>query len=170
MSVERRLFPTDPQHQPLRRLLLALDGSTTRVCEALAEQPMQVLLHHQRQTTDVPPGVREHLGGSAWLERVTSLHADGGVFMDNLSYTRLDSVPEGFLKGLDAGAAPIGHLLQDLFVQREALASSPEIEERLWHHVGLPDASASRTYRIVTARAPLMLIFEVYRSGMVVAS
>ena len=169
MSVERHLFPDAPQHAPLLRLLLALDGSTTRVCEALAQAPMQVQLLHQQQTQDVPDAVREQLGGNAWLTRVTSLHAHGQVLMDNLSYTRLDAVPAEFLHGLNEGHAPIGHLLQSLFVQREPVAGSLEIEQVLWQHVGLPDARASRAYRIVRAEGPLMLIFEAFRGGMVQA-
>ena len=166
MSVERRLFPSDAPHAALLRLLLALDGSTTRVCEAIAEQPVEVQLHHQQQTGDVPAAVREQLGGSAWLSRVTSLHAHGQVMMDNLSFTRLDAVPTWFLQGLNEGTAPVGHLLQDLFVQREAVPGSVLIEEVLWQHVGLPDARASRAYRISTAKGPLMQIFEVFRAGM----
>lgn len=167
MSVERHPFPAGPQHAPLLRALLALDGSTTRVCEALAQAPMQVQLLHQQRTHEVPQAVREQLGGSAWLQRVTSLHAHGEVLMDNLSYTRLDAVPDTFLAGLDEGVAPIGHLLQQLFVQREPLPGSPEIEHTLWQHVGHADARASRCYRIVTAQGPLMLIFESFRRGMV---
>lgn len=167
MSVERRLFPEAARHAPLLRLLLALDGSTTRVCEALAQAPMQVLVHHQLQTQAVPEAVREQLGGSAWLARVTSLHAHGQVLMDNLSFVRLDAVPEWFLQRLNEGAAPIGHLLQPLFVQREPVAGSAEIEQLLWQHVGQPDARASRAYRITTEPGPLMLIFEVFRGGMV---
>lgn len=175
MSVERpflrepfrRLFPSDPEHAPLLRLLLALDGSTTRICEALAQAPMDVQLKHQQRTSDVPAAVREQLGGRAWLERVACLHAHGEVLMDNLSYTRLDAVPDDFLRGLDAGHAPVGHLLKKLFVQREPLPATPEVADRLWRHVGEPDERASRCYRIVTAEGPLMLIFEAYRSGMV---
>jgi len=167
MSVERQLFPADPAHAPLLRALLALDGSTTRVCEALARQPVTVQLHHQRQTEDVPAAVREQLGGHRWLERVTSLHAHGRVMMDNLSYTRLDAVPDWFLAGLDAGQAPVGHLLGKLFVQREAVPGSPDLSQVLWSHVGQPDPLASRSYRVVTPTTPLMLIFEVYRDGMV---
>jgi chorismate-pyruvate lyase len=167
MSVERQLFPDDPAHAPLLRALLALDGSTTRVCEALARRPVGVQLHHQRQTADVPSTVREHLGGSHWLERVTSLHAHGRTMMDNLSYTRLDVVPDWFLAGLDAGQAPVGHLLQRLFVQRETVSASEALSEVLWSHVGQRDVRASRSYRVVTPTAPLMLIFEVYRAGMV---
>src|SRR5512139_815447 len=167
MSVERHPFPDAPQHAPLLRALLALDGSTTRVCEALAQSPMQVQLIHQKRTHEVPQAVREQLGGSAWLERVTALHAHGEVLMDNLSYTRLDAVPDWFLAKLDEGSAPIGHLLQRLFVQREPQPGSPEVEQALWQHVGQPDARASRCYRIVTAEGPLMLIFECFRRGMV---
>ena len=168
MSVDRHPFPPDPQHAPLLRALMALDGSTTRVCEAIAQAPMTVQLLSQQQTDSVPPGVREQLGGERYLHRVTSLHAHGRVLMDNLSYTRLDAVPDWFLAKLDEGVAPIGHLLQKLFVQREPLRSTPEIESALWQHVGHPDLRASRCYRIVTERGPLMLIFETFRSGMVV--
>ncbi len=167
MSVERHLFPSDTQ-APLLRMLLALCGSTTRVCEALAQAPMQLQLISQHQTQDVPQAVREQLGGSAWLTRVTSLHAHGQVWMDNLSFTRLDAVPGWFLQRLNEGSAPIGHLLAHLFVQREPVAGSPQVDQMLWQHVGLPDARASRCYRIVTEQGPLMMIFEAYRGGMVV--
>jgi chorismate-pyruvate lyase len=167
MSLERRLFPANALHAPLLRTLLALDGSTTRVCEALAQQPVQVLLHHQQQTCEVPDAVHRQLGGSSWLARIASLHAEGCVLMDNLSYIRLDAVPDTFLHGLTEGRAPIGRLLQTLFVQRKAAASSAQIEHTLWQCVGLVDGRASRTYRIVTAEGPLMLIFEVFRGGLV---
>ncbi|KQV99531.1 chorismate pyruvate-lyase family protein [Rhizobacter sp. Root1221] len=167
MSVERQLFPAEPAHAPLLRALLALDGSTTRVCEALARRPVIVQLHHQRQTADVPAAVRAQLGGERWLERVTSLHAHDRVMMDNLSYTRLDAVPDWFLAGLDAGQAPVGHLLGKLFVQRETVPGSAGLSDVLWSHVGQPDPHASRSYRVVTPTTPLMLIFEVYRDGMV---
>jgi chorismate-pyruvate lyase len=166
MSVERHLFPNDPEHAPMRRLLLALDGSTTRVCEALAGGAVDVQLHFQERTADVPPSVREQLGGDAWLERVTSLVADGRVMMDNLSYTRLDAVPEWFLDGLKDGSAPVGHLLKHLFVRREALDVDDATKQQLWAHVGVPDDITSRSYNVVTSLGPLMLIFESFRAGM----
>ena len=167
MSLERQLFPTNASHAPLLRTLLALDGSTTRVCEALVQQPVQVLLHHQQQTCEVPDAVRQQLGGNAWLARITSLHAEDQVLMDNLSYIRLDAMPYTFLQGLKEGRAPIGHLLQTLFVQCEAVASSAQIEQTLWQCAGQVDGRASRVYRVVTANGPLMLIFEVFRGGLV---
>lgn len=167
MSVERQLFSGAARHEALRRLLLAQDGSTTRTCSAMCGLPVQVMLHHQHRTTEVPRTVAEQLGGVSWLERVTSLVAGGQVLMDNLSYTRLDAVPDWFLRGLDEGAAPIGHLLARLFVQRQPIESEPALEAGLWKVVGLPDARASRAYRIVTPEGPLMLIFEVFRGGLV---
>lgn len=149
-------------------MLLALDGSTTRLCEALIEGPVELLLVHQQQTVDVPAAVRQHLGGSAWLARVTTLHAGGQAMMDNLSYTRLDAVPGWFLEGLDQGQAPIGHLLQRLFVRRENVPGCAELSAQLWGHVGSPDERASRSYRVVTSDGPLMLIFEAWRGGMAV--
>jgi len=167
MSVERQLFPTDPRHAPLLRALLALDGSTTRVCEALAQRPVTVQLHHQRQVTEVPAAVRVQARDPFEPAFATQLLAHGRVMMDNLSYTRLDAVPDWFLSGLDAGQAPVGHLLGKLFVQREGLPGSLDISQALWSHVGQPDTRASRCYRVVTPTSPLMLIFEVYRDGMV---
>jgi len=132
--------------------------------------PVQVLLHRQHRTHEVPRSVAEQLGGEAWLERVTSLVAGGRVLMDNLSYTRMDSVPDWFLRGLDEGTAPIGHLLAQLFVQRQPIESEPALQSGLWSVVGLPDPKSSRAYRIVTPEGPLMLIFEVFRGGMVPAA
>lgn len=167
MSVDRQSFPTGPAHAAWLRLLLAHDGSTTRLCEAVAQEPMQVLLLHQARCTEVLPGVAEQLGGEHWLCRVTSLcRSDGQVLMDNLSFTRLDAVPRWFLHKLDEGQAPIGHLLAQLFVRREPLVASPALQDLLWQHVGLPDTAASRSYRIVTPEGPLMLIFEAFRAGL----
>lgn len=172
MSVERSslldrgVFPDGPEHALLRRFLLAQDGSTTRVCEHVAGRAVDVVLHRQARTEAVPQSVRRELGGARWLERVTSLAAGGRVLMDNLSYTRLDAVPDWFLAALDEGRAPIGHLLDRLFVKREPLSVDPVVAARLWEAVGAPDAQASRAYRIVTPQGPLMLIFEAFRAGL----
>lgn len=162
---ERQLFSTRAADQPLLRLLLAQDGSATRLCEALAQGPITVQLQFQRRTTDVPASVIAQLGGNAWLERATTLHAHGVVLMDNLSYTRLDAVPDWFLAGLDAGTTPIGHLLDRLPIQREDLPFADDIATRLWSQVGLPDTRAAKLYRIRTATGSLMLVMETFRAG-----
>jgi chorismate-pyruvate lyase len=166
MSVERHPYPSAPPHAPLLRMLLALDGSTTRVCEALAAGPVDLLLLNQSQTAQVPASVQHHLGGKAWLVRTTSLHAHGQVLMDNLSYTRLDAVPDWFLAALQQGQAPIGHLLGRLFVRRLKVSTDPLVAKSLWQHVGDPDLEASRSYTITTPEGPLMLIFETFRAGI----
>lgn len=164
--LDRRPFPDTPEHALLKRFLLAQDGSTTRVCEHVAGRAVDVVLHRQARIEAVPEAVRRDLGGHQWLERVTSLAVDGRVLMDNLSFTRLDAVPDWFLASLDEGRAPIGHLLDRLFVKRERLAADPVVAQRLWEQVGAPDEQASRAYRILTSEGPLMLIFEAFRAGM----
>lgn len=166
MSVERQAFPRGPEHLALLRTLLAQDGSTTRICEAIARRRVQVLVHRQIRTTEAPSAVRDQLGGERWLERVTSLVVDGKAMMDNLSYTRLDAVPEWFLEDLDRGQAPIGYLLDRLFVRRENIEADEALRAGLWSVVGVPDDAASRAYRIVTPDGPLMAIFEVFRAAM----
>jgi chorismate-pyruvate lyase len=170
MRLERHPFHAHAEHRALLRMLLALDGSTTRICEALADGPVQLQLVHQTQTTQVPLSVQQLLGGTAWLVRTTSLQAHGQVLMDNLSFTRLDAVPDWFLAALERGDAPIGHLLARLFVQRESVPTEDSIAALLWQHVGLPDARSTRSYRITTPEGPLMLICEVFRAGMVDAA
>ena len=165
--LQRQLFPQTPEHAKLLRLLLAQDGSATRLCEALAGKPISVLLQYQHRTSDVPAAIRSGLGGTAWLERITTLHTGGVVLMDNLSYTRLDAVPDWFLAELDAGKAPIGYLLDRLCIQREDLRLDDEIAGRLWPHVGLPDPRATKLYRILTPDGPLMWVFETFRAGWV---
>ncbi len=144
-----------------------MDGSTTRACEALVAQPVTLDVHHQQRTAHVPNDVHRLLGGGRWLERVTSLVANGQVLMDNLTYTRLDAVPEWFVGALDQGLVPIGHLLQRLYLRREMLEVGATTQQVLWQHVGQPDLPMSRSYRIVTPDGPLMLLFEVFRGGLV---
>ncbi|MEY4564999.1 MAG: hypothetical protein RLZZ618_4276 [Pseudomonadota bacterium] len=170
MSVERQTFPADPAHAALLRMLLAQDGSTTRCCEAVSGGPVDLVLHHQTRTQTVPSDVHQHLGGTEWLQRVTTLVAHGQVMMDNLSFTRLDAVPDWFLDSLDEGTAPIGHLLNKIFVRRDRVDTSATLQALLWTHVGQPDLNASRSYRVSTPDGPLMLIFETFRGGMVHAT
>lgn len=147
-------------------LLLAQDGSTTRLCETVAAGPVVVDLLHQAPAADVPAIVREQLRGTRFIERVTSLVAHGQVMMDNLSYIALDGLDPSLQRELDAGETPIGHLLSRLWVRREAVADAGVLRERLWQTVGLADESATRAYRIVTPEGPRMLIAETYRRGM----
>ncbi|HEX6708609.1 MAG TPA: hypothetical protein VF169_27985 [Albitalea sp.] len=157
---------TDPGPRRLLALLLAQDGSTTRLCETIAAGPITLQLLHQAPTADVPAAVREALPGTRFIERITSLCAHGEVMMDNLTYIALGDLDRTLQRDLEAGELPIGHLLARLWVRREPVAGAEALHERLWGTVGLPDAAATRAYRILTPEGPRMLIAETYRRGM----
>jgi chorismate-pyruvate lyase len=149
------------------RLLLAQDGSTTRLCETVAGGAVQLRTLHQRSTDAVPPIVREQLPGERFIERITFLATHGAVLMDNLSYIALHGLEEDVERDLRAGTMPIGHLLARWWVRRETVPDrNGELAARLWQTVGLPDAAATRSYRILTPEGPRMLIAETYRRGL----
>jgi chorismate-pyruvate lyase len=162
--LERDYFPKHAGN--LLKLLLAQDGSTTKLCEAIAESRVMLTVHQQTRVETVPEVVTGNLGGTSWLKRMTSLDTESQVLMDNLTFTRLDRVPDWFLSDLEQGIAPVGHLLEKLFVRRERLDSTPELERLLFDVVGLPDSGSSRAYTINTEQGALMLVFETYRAGM----
>lgn len=148
------------------RLLLAQDGSTTRLCESIARGPVSLHVLEQRIVQAVPAEVRGALPGASFIERITCLAAHGQVMMDNLSYIALEGLPPDVQRDLEGGAVPIGHLLSRLWVRRSFLDRTPTLHTRLWGVVGLPDPEASRTYCIATPDGPRMLIAETYRRGM----
>lgn len=148
------------------QLLLAQDGSTTRLCETIAGGPVSLHVVEQQIVDAVPAEVRAALPGASFIERITCLAAHGQVMMDNLSYIALEGLPADVRRDLEGGAMPIGHLLSRLWVRRAFLDAAPTLYERLWGAVGLPDPEASRTYCIVTPDGPRMLIAETYRRGM----
>lgn len=167
MQLDRRIYSNQKQHDSFLRLLLTHDGSTTRLCEAIEGAPMQIHLHQQQTVSQVPAEVLHILGGNLWLQRVTSLHnSKAEVFMDNLSFTRLDAVPAWFIEALNEGSTPIGRLLDQLFIKRVKTPTSPALQDLLWNAVGMPDARASRSYYVATPEGPFMLIFEVFRNAL----
>jgi len=151
------------------KLLLAQDGSTTRLCETIAAGPVALQVLAQRVVHAAPGEVHDTLPGASFIERITCLAAHGEVMMDNLSYIALDGLAPDLRRDLEAGAMPIGHLLARLWVRRAFLEAAPMMYERLWGVVGLPDPGASRAYRIVTPEGARMLIAETYRRGMLMA-
>ena len=159
--------PADAAHaRRLLQLLLAQDGSTTRLCETIAGGAVELHLVEQRVVDGLPPGSGGRLGGSAFIERITSLAAHGRVMMDNLSYIALDGLAADLRRDLEAGTIPIGHLLARMWVRREFVEPPPALCQRLWDAARLPDPAATRAYRIVTPEGPRMLIVETFRRGM----
>ena len=157
----------DTRHaQRTLALLLAQDGSTTRLCEAIAAAPVTLQVLHQGITADVPQVVRAALPGTRFIERITCLAAHGEVMMDNLAYIALDGLAADLQRELESGSVPIGHLLARLWVRRAPLNDVHELQQRLWHSVGQPDPAATRSYTITTPEGPRMVIAETYRRGM----
>lgn len=156
-----------PEAEILLRVLLAQDGSATRLCEAIAGRPLSLQVR-QGIAANVPPVVYGLLPGEHFIERFSSLSARGEVMMDNLVYVALDRVGAELRAGLERGTVPIGHLLETLWVRRRALRADVggPLHERLWAEVGLPDPAASRAYSISTPDGPLFLIAETFRRGM----
>ncbi|MBI5277778.1 MAG: DUF98 domain-containing protein [Burkholderiales bacterium] len=148
------------------QLLLAQDGSTTRLCEAIAAGPVTLHMIEQQIVGTVPAEVRAVLPGARFLERITCLAAHGEVLMDNLSYIALDGLAPDVRRDLEDGVMPIGHLLSRMWVRRSILDAKPSLYAKLWGAVGLPDLDASRTYCISTPEGPRMVISETFRRGM----
>lgn len=148
------------------QLLLAQDGSTTRLCEAIAAGPVTLHVIAQQIAAAVPVEVRSVLPGASFIERVTCLVAHGEVLMDNLSYIALDGLAPDVRRDLEDGVTPIGHLLSRMWVRRSLLDPTPVLYAKLWSAVGLPDPEASRVYCIATPDGPRMVIAETFRRGM----
>ena len=161
--LERGFFPKTSAN--LLKLLLAQDGSTTKLCEAISASEVSLFVHAQSRVETVPEVVIQKLGGTSWLKRVTGLHSESRVLMDNLTFTRLDRVPAWFTADLERGLSPVGHLLEKLFVRRERINSTSELERVLFEIVGFPDSNSSRAYTLNTEEGALMLVFETYRAG-----
>ncbi len=150
------------------QLLLAQDGSTTRLCETIARGPVSLHMLEQRIVDSVPAEVSAALPGSGFIERITCLAAHGHVILDNLSYIALEGLPAELRRDLEQGVVPIGHLLSRLWARRLFIDAVPLLFERLWSVVGLSDPGASRSYCIVTPEGPRMLIAETYRRGVLI--
>ncbi len=154
------------QARSVLQLLLAQDGSTTRLCETIANGPVSLHVIEQKVVESVPAQVRSALPGARFIERITCLAAHDQVMMDNLSYIALEGLAPDVRRDLESGQIPIGHLLARMWVRRSFLDVVPVLYDRLWSAVGLPDPDASRNYWIVTPDGPRMLIAETYRRAM----
>ncbi|MBC7602035.1 MAG: DUF98 domain-containing protein [Ramlibacter sp.] len=155
--------------QGMLQLLLTQDGSTTRLCEAIAQGPVSLHLIEQQIVDVVPDPVRSQLVGASFIERITCLSAHGKVLMDNLSYIALDGLAADLRRDLEDGVMPFGHMLPRLWSRRTFYETAPMLHARLWDVSGLPDPDASRTYCLSTPEGPCMVIAETFRRGMLMA-
>lgn len=164
----RRPYPhhSAPGAPALLRVMVEQDGSMTRLCEALAGAPVQLRLVQQRVTREVPGQVRELLPGALFIERVTSLVADGEVLTDNLVYVAMDGLDPELQQALLSGRRPIGHLMDGRRHHRDTVHVGALLLDRLWAAVGTPDPAAMRCYTMRTPEGSAMLVCEALRGGL----
>lgn len=160
-----QLRPTGNTARVLQ-LLIAQDGSTTKLCEAVAGGPVVLIVHTQELIREVPADMQSALPSARILRRISSLVMRGEVMLDSLSYLALDALPGDACRDLESGAVPIGHVLKRLWVRRSFMSPSASFYTPLWDAVGLADIAASRTYCIATSSGPCMVVAETFRHGM----
>jgi chorismate-pyruvate lyase len=114
----------------------------------------------------VPAQVATLLPGARFIERVTSLVADGRVLTDNLVYVALDGLEPGLQDELQAGRRPIGHLMEGRPHRRDVVQVGAEVLERLWAAVGTPDPAAMRCYTMRTPEGSALLVCEALRGAL----
>jgi len=164
-----RASDTDAQAafaQALLRVFLTQDGSTTRLCEAIARDRVAIHLLEQAVVQQLPAQMGTALPGSRFLRRLTAIEAKGQVMLDSISYIAMDALGADIVQELEAGVTPIGHLLARLWTRRSFRADDTELFEELWLKVGDPDAQASRSYTVITPQGPCMIIGETFRRGI----
>lgn len=148
------------------QLLIAQDGSTTRLLEALAGCAISVRVHQQGVVPVLPAQLEGVLHGGRFLRRVVSLEAHGHVVLDSLSYTAIDALPHALTRELQEGIRPIGKVLSGLWTQRTFRSEDTELFGELWESVGCPDPQASRSSCIHTPAGPCVILAETFRRGV----
>jgi chorismate-pyruvate lyase len=150
----------------LLRLLLAQDGSTTRLLETMTGQSVSVHVIDQHLVRTLPAALDGTLPGKRFLRRITSLGIGGQVLLDGLAYIAIDVLPSRLVRELEEGVRPIGYVLSSVWTRRAMHNQDTSLLEELWKTVGKPDLPASRSLRMFTPRGPCMLLAETFRRGV----
>lgn len=152
------------------QLLLAQDGSTTRLCESVTASAVAVHVFAQDVVSALPATLQDALPGASFIRRMSSLVANGEVLLDSLSFIALVDLSTDIQRDLEQGVMPIGHMLSRLWTRREFRSQDGTLFEQLWETTGLPDPAASRCYTLVTPEGSRMVIGETFRRGFLAAS
>ncbi|KAA6187382.1 DUF98 domain-containing protein [Thiohalocapsa marina] len=156
---------------PFLRALLVTDGTVTKILEAYFWEPVRVDTLRQ-ECIDVEaaiPWIEVSAGDRVMVRRVQLRGVDTGLpYAHAFSVIRLERIPEGFRQRLIDREIGIGALIRDSGLEsyREVMEvglegpPSPEVS---------PDATqdaiqggVSRTYRIIIAGEPVILITETF--------
>ena len=159
----------------LQRILLGTDGTLTPILEVYAEE--RVAAVKLRQVLDVsgePDARLELADGASVLRREVLLRGQrtGRTLLHASADVAVERAPAHLLDGLEQTDEPIGRLLTAGRTEsfREILEVGREAAGRHAGHFGIP-ATADvlvRTYRIVHAGAPLVVITERFPSRLFV--
>jgi chorismate-pyruvate lyase len=143
---------------PFLRALLVTDGTVTKILEAYFWEPVAVDTLEQRfESAQAPvPWIDVAVGARCLIRdaRLRGVHS-GHVFAEAFSLIRTELIPPDFRRRLIDREIGIGALIRD-----SGLESYREVLDVGLDADGLEGGSVFRTYRIVIARRPVILITE----------
>lgn len=156
----------------MQRILLTTDGTVTHVLEAYGSEAMRVIKLQQSNEVELAgePGL-EMSEPERVLRRTILLR--GASTQENYLYAHsvilADRLHPVVSDGLVATDRPIGKLLIESRMEtfREVLECCQEPAGGIGGHFGLGPSAilVSRTYRVITAERPVMLITEKFPAG-----
>lgn len=158
--------------RPLQRVLLTTDGTVTNVLEALSGEV--VALVKLSQSYDLSPADDPDLrttDGESLIRRRILLRGreSGRNYVYAESVVMVDRLDPGLCRDLVETDNPIGKLLVQSRIEtfREFLSWGFEPAGDIAGHFGLreDDQLISRTYRVFSQRAPIMVITEKFPAG-----
>lgn len=156
-------LPVD-QLPPFLRALLVTDGTVTKLIEAYFWEPVVVETLSQEfvETREGIPWVGTRSGDWVLKREVSLCGADSGkVYAHAHSLIRTERIPAHFRQALIDREIGIGVLIRD-----SGLESYREVMEVGLEQVGLEPGAVFRTYRIIIAGEPVILITERFPLGL----
>ena len=169
LSNEALLARVGPPLSPLERVLLTTDGTVTHVLDAYwGERIRLVKLDQSQDTAEVAIAVMEPDGPETVMRRTILLQ--GSETKENYVYAESlilsDRLDPGLADALLSTDEPIGRLLVEARLEtfREVVDCGREPAGDRGCHFGIEPSSPliSRTYRVIAARRPTMLITEKF--------
>lgn len=162
------------QHDALtlvQKVLLATDGTVTRILEAFAGEAMQLVKLSQEMVAlgSADPGLDGAEGEEVISRRILLRGAQSGC---NFLYAESLILPHRLhprlRHGLFHSDAPIGRLLSEHRIEtaRELIRWGVEPAESCASYFGIDprETLVSRTYRVISQRQPIMIICEKFRT------
>ena len=148
------------QLPPFLRTLLVTDGTVTKILEAYFWEPVEVrTLEQDFWTAERPVDWLEVNSGDRILIRLAHLQGidSGRTYAEAFSVIRSDLIPATFRQRLIDREIGIGVLIRD-----SGLESYREVMEIGIDHPDPGEERVFRTYRIIIAGAPVILITESF--------